>query len=48
MMTSKSPHPIWRGSIAGVMPADKGSRGRLIDTLAAVDKLLEEYPKMGR
>ena len=46
MVSSKSQKPIWRGSVAGVMPASQGSRGRLMEVLNAVDRLLEQYPKV--
>jgi hypothetical protein len=49
MTTPKSAQqPIWRGAIAGVMPPGEATRDRLLDTLAAVDRLLDEYPKVGR
>jgi len=47
MNTTKSPHLVWQGSIAGVLPANEGNRGRLLDTLSAVDRLIDQYPKVG-
>jgi hypothetical protein len=46
MTSNKTQQPIWRGSIAGVLSASHGPRGRLIDLLAAVDKLFDQYPKV--
>jgi hypothetical protein len=46
MVGARSNQPIWVGSIAGVLSAGQDTRGRLLDTLDAVDRLLDRYPKV--
>ena len=44
IISAKTKKPIWRGSVAGVLAANEDARGRLIDVLDAVDRLLDKYP----
>jgi hypothetical protein len=48
MVANNSRQVIWRGSIAGVLSAGEDTRGRLLDPMDAVDRLLAQYPKVAK
>ena len=46
VLSGKTRQVLWRGSVAGVLSASEGNRGRLLDVMDAVDRVLEQYPKV--
>lgn len=45
IIRSATNQTIWHGTIAGVAAPGEDNRGRLLDMLAAVDKMLSTYPQ---
>ena len=45
VIRSTTNQTIWHGSISGVTAPGEDNRGRLLDMLAAVDKMLSKYPQ---
>jgi hypothetical protein len=46
MVGVRSQRVIWSGAIAGVLPPGEDTRTRMLDTLGAVDRLLDQYPRV--